>query len=383
MTQRKQPLIAVVEGYGVKDAVISAGGCTISVDTWTDAEAALPLIDGILFTGGGDVDPKRYGAKRHAKVYGVDKSRDDLEFHIAAEGIARGIPMMGICRGNQLLNVAHGGTLNQNITDDKEVAEHWGVEMWVKLSPRSRLARTVQSIIMQGTHYHHQAIERVGTNLRVIARAGDGTVEAVESTPDHPSYVLGVQFHPEMDFHYDPMAAAVFEHFVKECSRRKAAHREPASARLMEVYDAMRVLEDAKPKRKAPLDYRKGHGGVMLNDYDNYEAWWDWSLDNDKDPTDWEVRRSTENNWWEDDDELDRIVKQSTLDEEVCAFPPCATPRDCGQWGDCAAEAVAAKTTDRLLTGQISDEELAGFYEAMSEAEAEDAIQRFKRGGKR
>lgn len=147
--------------------------------------------DGLLLPGGGDVDPARYGQENRGSL-GIDRERDALEFAALETALRLGIPVLGICRGCQLLNVALGGTLHQDIPDHRAISE--GVD---RLHP----SRTVDPVLiaLYGGEFiinssHHQAVDRPGEGFRPVQWAPDGTVEAIrhESLP-----LFGVQWHPE------------------------------------------------------------------------------------------------------------------------------------------------------------------------------------------
>jgi putative glutamine amidotransferase len=190
--------------------------------------AQVKEVDGILFTGGDDIAPARYGKETEEKFCGpIDLSRDSLEFHLAAEAEASGTPVLGICRGMQLLNVHRGGTL---VTDIESFggASHRKLDGYdskhdVKIQPGSYLRRILSSGEGQVNSAHHQAVEQVGEGLTVSARADkDGTIEAIEwADPTDRPFFLAVQWHPErMDFS-NPFACRIFETFLWECAANK------------------------------------------------------------------------------------------------------------------------------------------------------------------
>ncbi|MDQ2650788.1 MAG: gamma-glutamyl-gamma-aminobutyrate hydrolase family protein [Actinomycetota bacterium] len=191
---------AEVVGREYVDAVLEAGGLPVVLPILTPdlAAEALAGCHGLLLTGGGDVDPTRYGAEAHPEVYGVDPRRDAWELALLS---ATDLPVLGICRGSQLINVAAGGTLVQHLPDhtdvvhrDRERDREYVHE--VDVTPVSRLHAVLGHRRVGVNSLHHQAVDRVGAGLQVVATATDGTIEAVESTGDRQ--VLAVQWHPEL-----------------------------------------------------------------------------------------------------------------------------------------------------------------------------------------
>lgn len=155
----------------------------------SDSDPTLDGLDGLLLTGGGDLDPARYGAERHPLTKHVIGERDELELALLAEAERRNLPVLGICRGLQLLNLARGGTLHQHIEG------HKGTDHAVTIEGASRAAAIFGAGDYLVNSRHHQAVDRLGAGLAISARAADGTVEAVED-PTRP-FVMAVQWHPE------------------------------------------------------------------------------------------------------------------------------------------------------------------------------------------
>jgi len=191
------------------EAVQRAGGrAVLLVPDPADAaepEGGLDLVDGVLITGAaGDVDPSRYGAERHLETHPVTPLRDDFELALVHAAEARDRPLLGICRGMEVLNVAHGGTLEQHLPD---VVGHDGhaprpgefVRHALRLEPGSLAARAVGSERTEVHGFHHQGVREVGEGLRATAWADleDGIVEGIER-PDR-AFALGVLWHPEED----------------------------------------------------------------------------------------------------------------------------------------------------------------------------------------
>lgn len=214
--------------FGIADtyttAVERAGGIPVVIPPQEgNARELASRIDGLIISGGGDIDPAAYGdTDIHPKTYGIHPGRDALEFGLLREAIERGIPTLCICRGIQVLNVVCNGTLYQDIEDQlgdtirhrqqtdeipKEDPSHS-----VNATPDSLLATVYGSTEVQVHSFHHQGIKHVGAGLIANAVADDGIVEGVELA-GHP-WLLGVQWHPEMmyaahDEHLKPFQGLV------------------------------------------------------------------------------------------------------------------------------------------------------------------------------
>jgi putative glutamine amidotransferase len=187
--------LTAVQGAGLVPLVIPA-----TLDP-AAAGAALEPMSGLVLTGGEDVEPERYGAVPHPKLGETDPVRDALEVALIAEASRRGLPVLGICRGIQILNVALGGTLYQDLPSERPgPIDHADSERrhTLQLAPDSSLARVLGVTETSVNSRHHQAIRDVAQGLRASAWAPDGVVEAVEGT-DASRWTLAVQWHPEDD----------------------------------------------------------------------------------------------------------------------------------------------------------------------------------------
>lgn len=202
------------------NAVQRAGGRAVLVPPADGGvEETLDALDGIIFSGGPDLDPELYGQEAHSETVGIVRNRDDAELLLLEGALARDMPVLAICRGSQVLNVARGGDLVQHLPDvigdekhkhtpgtfaDHDVSVEEGTELASLLGDRA----PVKS-------HHHQGFGRLGEGLRVAARADDGTVEAVED-PDR-RFTVGVLWHPEAG-----EDARLFEELVREAADYRA-----------------------------------------------------------------------------------------------------------------------------------------------------------------
>jgi len=170
-------------------------------------------LDGVLLAGGGDVDPRLYGSDAEASL--VNRARDNFEIALIQAATKMKLPILGICRGCQILNVAHGGTL-QNLKGDA----HFNLEGHsIDLAPQSRLANILQTNRLPNVgSYHNQAVEKIAPNLRPAATGPGGVVEAVEGKGNH--WVVAVQWHPELAVG-DPFQDMLLQAFVLEAKKRR------------------------------------------------------------------------------------------------------------------------------------------------------------------
>ncbi|MFI5609376.1 gamma-glutamyl-gamma-aminobutyrate hydrolase family protein [Amycolatopsis sp. NPDC051903] len=186
---------------GYADCVVAAGGIPVLLPPVTDAYASLvDRVDGLVLTGGADVEPHRYGAEAHAATY-TRADRDAFEFGVFAAAREAGKPVLGVCRGLQVISVALGGTLTQHLPDSLRDTAHQPAPATFGTSSITLVDGTRAAQLLgpetKGQCYHHQAIDRLGAGLVASGHAPDGTVEAAELPG--AGFVLGVQWHPEQD----------------------------------------------------------------------------------------------------------------------------------------------------------------------------------------
>lgn len=202
------------------DAVQRAGGVGVLLPPVVDYEEEdLGQLDGLILTGGGDLDPKHYQENGHPTVYMVDAERDVCELALARRAVEMELPTLCICRGLQVLNVALGGTLVPHLPDvvGQRIAHRVPPRRpsWheIRVRPGSRLAQVLGAERALPASWHHQAVDRVAPGLEAVAHASDGTIEALEM-PDHP-WLLAVQWHPELTAMHDPAQQALFDTLVE------------------------------------------------------------------------------------------------------------------------------------------------------------------------
>ena len=219
--------------YVYVDAVRRSGGRAVLLPPGGDdeeASATVASLDGLLVTGGPDIDPVRYGAARHPRTQTPVTLRDAWDLAVTGHALRLGVPLLAICRGMQVLNVCRGGTLHQHLPDLVGHEGHEGTpgvyaRHPVRVSPDSTLATIVpeDGFIEVPTH-HHQAVNLLGDGLKAVAWEEDGTIEAVEAGPSElggfSGFVLGVQWHPEQGT--DPR---LFTALVSAAYERAAAAR--------------------------------------------------------------------------------------------------------------------------------------------------------------
>lgn len=187
-----------------------------------EIEGLANTIDGLLLTGGGDIDPTLFGEEPHINLGGITPNRDVFEMALIKRMLDMNKPIMAICRGCQILNIAAGGDMYQDIytQEKRELLQHvqnaprsYGSH-FVNVREGSLLHQTVQKATFKVNSFHHQAVRKMGKGFQVSATSSDGIIEAIESTQH--KFVVGLQWHPEcMITHGDPQAKALFDEFIK------------------------------------------------------------------------------------------------------------------------------------------------------------------------
>jgi putative glutamine amidotransferase len=203
-------------------AVTRAGGVPLLVPPGASYEETLDALDGVVFSGGSDLDPELYGEEAHAETFGWVRERDDFELGLMQAALARDVPLLAICRGSQVLNVALGGNLEQHVPDRVQTNVHKetpGVfaDHDVAVLPGTRLSTLLGDRADVKSH-HHQGYGQLGEGLREAARAPDGTVEALEDPTRR--FVLGILWHPE-----EGEDLALFEALVREAAEHRTTKR--------------------------------------------------------------------------------------------------------------------------------------------------------------
>ncbi|HHZ12336.1 MAG TPA: gamma-glutamyl-gamma-aminobutyrate hydrolase family protein [Clostridiales bacterium] len=235
-----KPLIGVTCDYDVQKqtsqifdgyyrAILRSGGLPYlipRIDEGTIPEI-IDLLGGIVFTGGGDVDPAYFGEAPNPRLGSINPYRDRLEIPLCREVMDRDIPVLGICRGMQLMNIAMGGEIYQDLDSqwDKgflqkhsQLAPDWYGSHVVELAKGSRLAELLRNERIRTNSFHHQAVREPADCFRVTARCDDGVVEGIES-PSH-TFAVGVQWHPERMWEKDERMLGLFNGLVDAARNR-------------------------------------------------------------------------------------------------------------------------------------------------------------------
>jgi putative glutamine amidotransferase len=227
----KKPLIGLTT-YGIANSpgytlpaeyvqsIHRAGGAPLLLPPIDPGEADqwLELIQGLVLTGGGDIDPARYGATSHETIYNVDTARDTCELALTRRALDRQLPTLAICRGMQVVNVALDGTLYRHLPEvvgekilhrlpPRETIRHT-----VKVNANTLVAKAMQTNQVEIVSWHHQAVDRLGKGLKAVAWAEDGIIEAVELAGN--PHLLAVQWHPELSAATDPTQQRLFDRLV-------------------------------------------------------------------------------------------------------------------------------------------------------------------------
>ena len=229
VTVDKVPERAYVNATYIR-AVQAAGGIPLLLTPHFTPEVQAALwqrLDGLVLTGGGDIEPARFGEARHPAVDDVSPARDELEIGLTQRAVADEVPLFAICRGVQVLNVALGGTLVQDVPSEwpdalahsQKAPRHEPSHAVKVMGEGTRLGRVLGALEIEVNSMHHQAIKRLGEGLRDVAWAPDGVIEGVEM-PGEERFVLGVQWHPEELVGHDQAARNLFAAIVDAARRR-------------------------------------------------------------------------------------------------------------------------------------------------------------------
>jgi len=205
---------AEVNARALIESVWRAGGEPLSIHPAdTGVAERLARFDGVLLPGGGDLAPLRYGAAdTHDAVYDVDELQDTFDLEVARTALELGLPLLAVCRGLQVVNVALGGTLEQDMGGSER--EHRHVVHPVRLVAGSVVAEAAGTEKVDVSCYHHQRVDRLGTGLHMTATAADGTIEGLE-LPGARGWFTAVQWHPEDTAHEDAAQQSLFDALVR------------------------------------------------------------------------------------------------------------------------------------------------------------------------
>jgi putative glutamine amidotransferase len=226
------------------DAVRQAGGVPVLLPPCSDPARLLDMIDGLIFSGGGDIDPCHYGGDHHPTIYRIDPERDGFELELAKRAFSADVPVLGICRGMQILSVVSGAALIPHVPDvyGDQITHRLDeprrpIGHSVLLRPGCRLAQifagastpdaidaTSETLEIPIVSWHHQAVQAVPAEWQIVATAADELVEAIEHR--HHPWMIGIQWHPELS-PADSVQPSLFRAFVAASSAKRAAVKAP------------------------------------------------------------------------------------------------------------------------------------------------------------
>ena len=210
------------------NAVVSSGGAPFFIPLIQDSsvlESLVSRLDGLLLSGGPDINPIYFQSEPHAKLGVIDSDKDSLELQIAKLALDADLPILGICRGIQLLNVVGGGTLYQDIPSEVTVptlkhrqdAPMTTLTHSVNLEQGTKLQEILQQKQLHVNSHHHQSVKEIAPGFRLTATAPDGIIEGIEHTSK--PFVVGVQWHPEGSYPGDTNAQNVFKAFIQAAQK--------------------------------------------------------------------------------------------------------------------------------------------------------------------
>jgi len=205
----------VVNARGLLELIAAGGGEPLTVlprpGHWLEL---LDQVDGVVLPGGSDLDPAVYGGTGHPEVYGVDSDQDAGDLSLARETLARGVPLLAVCRGFQVVNVARGGSLVSHM-DSPHRHTRMRIPVGDFASPSGITAPEIEI-----SCYHHQAIDQVGEGITPLAWTPDGVIEA--AVIDAPGYAVGVQWHPEDNYATEPGQRELIATFIGQAAHTRA-----------------------------------------------------------------------------------------------------------------------------------------------------------------
>lgn len=243
----KKPVIGITtmrtEGHGTyetnchqeyADAISRAGGIPLLIPTapYTEASPYMDVLDGIVFSGGPDINPRFMNEAPYLRLGGIDDVCDELQIALVKLAIARKLPMLGICRGCQLINVALGGNLYQDLDTLRKgtqlhhptIARNAKYHL-VDVEAGSHVAKALQTTSLYTNSFHHQGIQNLAEGLIAVGHAQDGVIEAYEYQDLQEHYLLGIQWHPESMLDSEPAHLHLYQDFVK-AAKQYHTHKE-------------------------------------------------------------------------------------------------------------------------------------------------------------
>ena len=214
------------------DAIYKSGGIPVVLPILKDISAIreqVKLLDGIVLSGGRDVDPHFYGEEPLEKLQAIFPERDVHELALIKFAVELNKPILGVCRGQQILNVAFGGNLYQDISympgehiKHNQIGSPYQPTHSIKIDKKSTLFKMADKLEVERVNsFHHQAIKKLADDFKVIATAPDGVIEAIEYSGKEDLFIMAVQFHPEMMYDKNIFARTIFKKFVDICIERK------------------------------------------------------------------------------------------------------------------------------------------------------------------